>query len=173
MQEETVQTKAGRPTDYTVELGDSICVKLAEGKSLSSICAEDGMPARSTVLLWVVKGERGDETYVGFSDSYMRARQSQAHALMDDVLDIADDSSRDVKIVRGQEVMNTEFVARSRLRVDARFKLAAQQHPELYGERVKQEITGRNGEPLASPAFRVEFVNAPKRDDDDTGPTAG
>lgn len=133
----------GRPTTYTIELGDSICALLAEGKSLSSICAADDMPTRSTVLLWVVKGERGDETYSAFSDSYRRARQSQAHALIDDILDIADDSSGDVKMVRGQEVMDSEFVARSKLRVDARFKLAAQQHPELYGEKSSLELLGK------------------------------
>lgn len=133
----------GRPTTYNIDLGDKICALLAEGKSLSSICAADDMPTRSTVLLWVVKGERGDETYAAFSDSYFRARQSQAHALIDDVIDIADDSSGDVKIVRGQEVMDSEFVARSKLRVDARFKLAAQQHPELYGEKIRATLDGR------------------------------
>jgi hypothetical protein len=135
----------GRPTTFTIELGDSICAALAEGKSLSSICAAYEMPTRSTVLLWVVKGERGDETYSVFSDSYRRARQSQAHALMDDVIDIADDSSGDVKLVRGQEVMDSEFVARSKLRVDARFKLAAQQHPELFGERIHNVLSGKLG----------------------------
>lgn len=137
--------RTGRPTRYTVELGDEICALLAEGRSLSSICAEDDMPTRSTVLLWVVKGERGDETYSGFSDSYARARQSQAHALIDDIIDIADDSSGDVKIVRGQKVMDSEFVARSKLKVDARFKLAAQQHPEVFAEKAKLELSGRLG----------------------------
>lgn len=137
--------KTGRPTRYTVELGDKICALLAEGRSLSSICLADGMPTRSTVLLWVVKGERGDETYSAFSDSYGRARQSQAHSLIDDVIDIADDSSGDEKFVRGQRVLNKEFVARSRLRVEARFKLAAQQHPELFGEKAKLELSGKLG----------------------------
>lgn len=131
----------GRPTTYTEDLGDKICALLSEGKSLSSICLAEDMPSRSTVLLWVVKGEKGDEAYKAFSDSYLRARQSQAHALIDDILDIADDSSGDTKIVRGQQVMDSEFVARSKLRVDARFKLAAQQHPELYGEKSKLELS--------------------------------
>ncbi|WP_020472377.1 terminase small subunit-like protein [Zavarzinella formosa] len=137
--------KVGRPTSYTVELGDTICSLLAEGLSLSSICLAEEMPTRSTVLLWVVKGERGDETYQAFSGSYAHARQSQAHALVDDILDIADDSSGDVKKVRGQEVLNGEYVARSKLRVEARFKLAAQQHPELFGEKAKLELSGRLG----------------------------
>ena len=137
--------KIGRPTSYTVELGDTICARIAEGESLSSICIAEDMPTRSTVLLWVVKGERGDEQYQAFSGSYGRARQAQAHALADDILDIADNSAGDVKKVRGQEVLDGEFVARSKLRVEARFKLAAQQHPELFGDKAKLELCGRIG----------------------------
>ncbi len=35
---------AGRPTDYTPELGDLICSRIAEGSSLRKICTDDEMP---------------------------------------------------------------------------------------------------------------------------------
>lgn len=162
----------GRPTTYTVELGDAICVKLAEGESLRTICAGDDMPVKSTVLLWVVRGDRGDETYAAFSDQYRRAREAQAEALLDEVIEIADDGSNDTYTdSEGNERVNFDHINRSRLRVDTRFKAVAKMHPRRYGEKVQQEITGKDGGPLSSPAFRVEFVNAPKRDDD-TGPAA-
>jgi hypothetical protein len=59
---------AGRPTKYSLEVGDLICALLAEGKSLRTICALKKFPNLSAVLLWVVKGERGDELYQAFSE---------------------------------------------------------------------------------------------------------
>ena len=167
MTEATEQTKAGRPTDYTVELGDDICVKLAEGKSLRSICGRGDMPVVSTVLLWVVKGDRGDQTYSGFSEQYRRAREAQAEALLDEVIEIADDGSNDTYTdSEGNERVNFDHINRSRLRVDTRFKAVAKMHPRRYGEKVQTEVTGANGQPLVQPALRVEFVSAPKRDPD-------
>ena len=65
---------AGRPSKYTEKLGDLICLLMAEGKSLNSICKLEDMPHKSTVLLWVVKGDRGEEEYAAFSDQFRRAR---------------------------------------------------------------------------------------------------
>lgn len=139
----------GRPTEYTQKVADRICAELAEGKSLVQICSEAWAPARSTVLLWVVKGERGDDTYSIFSDSYARAREAQSHALIDEVIQIADDSSGDIRRDEdGFEHMNSEFVARSRVRIDARFKIASRMHHKKFGEKISQEITGKDGKDL-------------------------
>jgi len=35
----------GRPTDYTLELTDIVCERLAAGESMRSISRDDGMPA--------------------------------------------------------------------------------------------------------------------------------
>lgn len=132
--------------ELTPELSDKICLQLSEGKSLVSICAQEGMPNRSSVLLWVVKGERGEEKYKAFSDSYARAREAQAHALIDEVIEIADDNSGDVRVVEGKETMDGEFVARSRIKIDTRFKVAARMHHKKFGER--QILAGDEESPL-------------------------
>jgi hypothetical protein len=44
---------AGRPTDYTEALAEEICLRLAEGESLVSICREEGMPRRAAVFRWL------------------------------------------------------------------------------------------------------------------------
>src|SRR4051794_24370566 len=122
---------AGRPPDYTLELGDKICARIMEGESLRSICEDSEMPNRSSVLLWVTKGERGDETYKLFSNQFAHAREAQAYALQDDVVPIADDVAGDVtgKDEDGQPIINHENIQRAKLRIETRFKVAARQHP--------------------------------------------
>lgn len=130
----------------TPELSDKICLELSEGKSLVQICAQDGVPSRATVLLWVVKGERGDEEYKQFSDSYARAREAQAHALIDEVLEIADDKSGDVRKNKdGEDTLDAEFVARSRVKIDTRFKVAARMHHKKFGDKITNELTAKEG----------------------------
>ncbi len=113
-------------TTYTTELGDKICQRLASGESLITICDTEGMPSKSTVLLWVVKGDRGEEPYVSFSDQYAHAREAQAESIMDEVVYISDGSGD---------------VNRDRLRVDTRLKAMARMHPKKYSERLDQTIT--------------------------------
>lgn len=67
---------AGRPTDYSEEIAERICVMLAEGLAMVEITAREDMPAQSTVYRWL---ERQPE----FSERYIRARESQAHTIAD------------------------------------------------------------------------------------------
>lgn len=67
---------AGRPTDYSEEVAERICVMLAEGSAMVEITARDDMPAQSTVYRWL---ERHSE----FSERYIRARENQAHTIAD------------------------------------------------------------------------------------------
>jgi hypothetical protein len=52
-----------RPTNYTPELAASICTKLAEGRSLHSICKVEAMLVASTVLNWLEEQEPFREQY--------------------------------------------------------------------------------------------------------------
>lgn len=127
----------GRPSSFTQEVADAICEGLVDGKSLRSICADDDMPSASTVCRWLGSND-------AFREQYARAREAQADTLFDEILDIADDSSRDVKIVGEdeREVCNTEFVQRARLRVDARKWMAGKLQPKKYGDRLDLNHSG-------------------------------
>ena len=139
--------KAGRPSNYTPELADEICAQLAEGISLRTICLDDAMPCKSAVFNWL-------RTNKEFADQYARAKEESADALVEDILDIADDGSndwmekhdKDGKCVGYQ--LNGENVQRSRLRVDTRKWYAAKLKPKKYGDRVATELTGRDGGPV-------------------------
>lgn len=121
-----------RPSTYTDALGISICAQIASGKSLVSICNKDGMPSVETVYYWL-----RDETKKEFLNTYTRAREDQADTLADEIIDIADNSENDVKLDKdGNERIDSEVVARSRLRVEARKWVAAKLKPKKYGDKV-------------------------------------
>lgn len=142
---------AGRPSDFTQETADAICERLINGESLRAICTAEDMPAASTVFRWLA-----DERYAIFREQYTRARETQADALFDEILDIADDGRNDWmerQNFDGAEAgwhLNGEALARSRLRVDARKWMAGKLQPKKYGEKldIDQKTTLTGSDPL-------------------------
>lgn len=134
-----------RPSEFTQEVADVICERIADGESLRAICSEDEMPNKATVFRWLAK-------YPEFSDQYARARDEQAETLFDEILDIADNGSNDwMKRNGGDEenegwVINGEALRRSQLRVDARKWMAGKLRPKKYGE--KQVVSGDPDAPV-------------------------
>lgn len=129
-------------TVYTDELVDKICDALADARSLRSICLDPDMPSQSTVFRWLA-----DDRYVDFRERYARAREAQADALFDEMLDIADDGSNDFmerKRADGSthEAFNREAVERSKLRVEARKWMAGKLRPKVYGDKLDVAHTG-------------------------------
>ena len=136
---------AGRPSDYSEGLAAEICSRLADGRSLRSICRDDDMPHMSTVFLWLGK-------YPEFSEQYARARETQADALFDEALDIADTPQLGVKTVTkpGGVVEKTEgdMIEHRRLQIETRKWIAGKLRPKKYGDRTQLEHTGRDGGPI-------------------------
>ena len=134
--------KTGRPSLYTEALAAKICTRLAEGKSLRSICRDDAMPAISTVMGWLFDGKHED-----FPEQYARAREAQAEVRADEIVDIADDDTNDFMADKdGKLVADHEHIQRSRLRVDARKWIAAKLLPKRYGDKIQH--TGEGGGPV-------------------------
>ena len=135
----------GRPSGYSQELADRICAELAAGKSLRTVCKADDMPSTQTVFRWL-------RTYPEFCDQYARAKDESADMLVDDMLDIADESSNDWMANNDPENpgyrLNGEAINRARLRVDTRKWIAAKLKPKKYGEKIQTELTGANGGPV-------------------------
>ncbi len=136
------KTKKGRPSLYTEALAAKICQRLAEGKSLRSICRDDAMPAISTVMGWLFDGDHDE-----FSEQYARAREAQAEVRADEIVDIADDDTNDFTADKdGKLVADHEHIQRSRLRVDSRKWIAAKLLPKRYGDTLQH--TGEGGGPV-------------------------
>lgn len=129
----------GRPSEFSEEIADKICEGLADAKSLRKICLEDGMPSQSTVFRWLA-----DERYATFREQYARAREAQADALFDEILDIADDGSND--FMSEDHKYDGDAVQRSKLRVDARKWMAGKLAPKRYGDKIELSGPGDKGE---------------------------
>jgi hypothetical protein len=102
--------KKGRPSLYTEPLAAKICERLAEGETLRSVCRDQAMPDKATVLRWL-----GDKAKTDFRDQYAHARDMQADALFDEALEIADDVSGDwMEEKDGKKTPDHENIQRSR-----------------------------------------------------------
>lgn len=126
--------------EYSPELAAEICRLMAdEGCSIRQICQRDDMPARSSVHKWLIEHE-------DFADQYARAREVMLESMAEEILDIADDTSGDtVKDEYGKERADTEWISRSRLRVDSRKWLLSKLLPKKYGEKAQVEHSGPEG----------------------------
>lgn len=133
--------RCGRPSSYTKEIGDEICNRIAEGESLRSICRDEHMPHRRTVINWALTDGHT------FFAQYAKARDIQADAMVDEITDITDDASndwmeRESKKGNIEIICNNEAVNRSRLRFEARKWIAGKIRPKKYGEKYFSEISG-------------------------------
>ncbi|EKS1846861.1 MULTISPECIES: terminase small subunit-like protein [Cronobacter] len=141
----TEEKKTGRPSDYTEELAEIICLRLAEGESLRSVCRDEGMPSKQAVLRWLARNE-------SFRAQYVRAKEEGAEAIAEELFDIADDGSNDwmEKLDKDGEAigyqLNGEHVQRSKLRIDTRKWYLSKIMPKKYGDRIQhdQSITFNN-----------------------------
>jgi hypothetical protein len=114
---------------FREEAAQKILREIAGGSSLSAVCKLPGIPCRSVVSSWIA------EDVEGFKARYDVACRARAHGLVEDLLDIADDSSGDYKIDSfGVSRVDKENIARSRLKVDTR-KWIASKLLKAYSEK--------------------------------------
>jgi hypothetical protein len=67
----------------------------------------------------------------------------------DEIIDIADDAGRDVSVDNeGNQRVNGEAIARSRLRVDTRKWIMSKLAPRKYGDGATQELVGKDDGPI-------------------------
>lgn len=140
-------TTVGRPTDYSDELAAKFCAMIAIGYSLRTACKEEDMPAPTTIYVWLRQHKE-------FNEQYARACEERTEAMAEDILDIADDGTNDYMMVtKGDqefEVLNSEHLQRSRLRIDTRKWLMSKVKPTKFGD--KLDVTS-DGKPLPTPIY--------------------
>lgn len=112
--------KRGRPPQdtYDSDIAEQICEKLANGLSLSVICANEEMPSRTRVYKWLRDHE-------DFAINYARARAKQADTFADQIQDIADCLFIPVE--------------HKKTMIDARKWRAARQNWRAWGDKVTHE----------------------------------
>ena len=117
------------------------------GESLRKICELEGMPAKGTIYVWLVR-------HPEFQDRYAKARQTQFERWAEEIIDIADGEPMiDINPVTGEEAVIKSDPQRDRLRVDTRKWLLSKLLPKQYGD--KLELSGNKEAPLTVQVVRL------------------
>ena len=122
----------GRTTDYTSQLAEEICYAVSSSShGIKKLCKlNKHWPSHDTIYRWLAMEKE-------FSDLYARAKRHQIEVIIDEILEIADDTSNDSVISEkdGKLIIDHEHINRSRLKIDTRKWLAAKLCPRLYGDK--------------------------------------
>jgi hypothetical protein len=111
--------------EFSKELFDKVCERIADGESLRAICRDQNMPSTASFLKWVANDE-------ALAEHYARAREAQADADADQIGDIA------------QRVLSGEFDPQAaRVAIDALKWSAGKRKPKVYGD--KLDLSGNVG----------------------------
>jgi hypothetical protein len=126
-----------RPSSFTQEIADEICSRMANGESLRRICQSEHMPPKTTVMQWLLK-----DAHAAFRDQYQFAREMLHDYWAEDILEIADDTANDTHTTVYEDGAertspNTEWISRSKLRVDSRKWLLSKLAAKKYGDRLE------------------------------------
>jgi len=135
---------------------------IASGQSLKSIIdtrSRSEVPAYSTFMLWLDEDK-------DLSDKYACACEERELYLLEQIFEIADDSSQDSKTLEnGNVIQDAEFIARSRLRVDVRKWALSKMNPKKYGDKIDHTTGGKE---ISQPALpiKVRIMQADEEDGD-------
>ena len=111
-----------------------ILLSIEEGNSLRATLKREGMPTSTTFYDWI---DNDKEKAL----HYARACEERADVIFDEIFDIADNTDNDTIFTNKGEIPNSEWIARSRLRVDARKWALSKMNPKKYGD--KLDLTSR------------------------------
>lgn len=132
--------KRGRPSKWTQEIEDEICMRLSQGEPLRAICRTEGFPEWVTVYSWM-------ETREGFSERVALARENGVEAIAQDTLAMIDAEPRYVEDAKGGSRIDPAYIQWMKLRTEQRMKLLACWSPNRYGARV--QLAGDKNNPLS------------------------
>lgn len=134
----------GRPTKYSERLADEICFAISRSTfGLYTLCKRNPQwPSQKVLFEWLSK-------YDYFREGYNKAKTIQAEFLVDQIVEIADDTKNDtLETGLGTTVPNGANVQRSRLRVDARKWVASKLFPKKFSDRMEIEQRVVTEQPL-------------------------
>lgn len=90
------QTRGGKASGYTREIGEAVCARLEAGETLTAIGRDPAMPSYGVILRWVKR-------FPEFQEMYVAARAVQCDYLFDEARDVALWATRaDVPVARLQ-----------------------------------------------------------------------
>jgi hypothetical protein len=165
--------KGGAPRRYDrAAVSTHVCSELKCGRSLESICKDDGMPHVATFLEWV------EQDPAGIGKDYAHAREIGYSLLADEIIAISDKTHEWITIQEldpdGRPVsnpdgtpllkqvlmpLNSDVIAHKRVQIDTRKWMLSKMLPKVYGDKLTQEHTGANGGPIAIAAVNLKNLS--------------
>ena len=139
----------GRPSIYTDELANELCLRISNGSSLNRACRAKDMPDKATVYRWIDTNEK-------FCDKYREATNQRAEFHFDEMLDIADAVEEE-----------TAAVSKAKVQIDTRKWILSRMNPTKYGD--KQQVDNVSSDKSMSPPqpLTPESAKAISKDLDD------
>ena len=95
-------------------------------RSMKKICTDPDMPCLATIMNW-------QNDYPEFLDQLDRAKAMRAELQAEELIDICDDE---------------EDVQRAKLKVETRKWIASKLIPKKFGDKITQEVVGKDGGPV-------------------------
>jgi hypothetical protein len=138
---------AGRPSGYNENIAARILAEIAtRNVGLKTICDDNkDFPSPSTVYLWLMQHEE-------FRDKYARAKEDQTQVLEDEMLILADNTKLgEIVTIKGdgtEEIKRSDMIEHRKLQIETRKWLMGKLKPKKYGDKIQQEVTGKDGGPL-------------------------
>lgn len=132
----------GRPTLYSTEIGLEICERVEDGELLIEICSEDGMPAARTIRRWARENE-------DFRPIYAGARVGRVRTWVERIVYLSRDAINHAHGSPGTGEAGAKIQA-IKLEIDTLKWLIAKELASEYGDLIRQEISGPDGQPIAS-----------------------
>lgn len=128
---------------FSQALFDAVCKRIASGgdeNSLRKICAEDGMPDRHTFSDW---SKKTPELRAQYDQAFLDRRDTY----FDELIDIADTETDPV---------------RARNRMEARKWAWARQDRARFGDKVTNELVGKDGGPMQFQSVTRKIIDPQK-----------
>lgn len=120
---------------YSEELAREICETISNTRlGIRDLCKMNpNWPNANTIMEWKIR-------HPFFGELYARAKQSQAEILVDEILEIANNESRDLLSgANGELRANNAAIHRDRLKIDTIKWLAGKLAPRIYGDKIQVE----------------------------------
>jgi hypothetical protein len=132
-----LQPDGSREHLYSVELGDEICRRIANGETLYDVCQDPAIPvSASAVRQWDLDNRDG------FSAKYASAKRQLIEAWSDQLVRIADN-----QLLEPND---------RRVRIDTRKWLMSKLHPGKYGDKVT--VAGDAENPLQAVVTHIDVT---------------
>ena len=131
------KNKGGRPSIYSIELGEKICENIANGMTLRQVASIKGMPDLSTLFAWI-------RLHPEFSQQYARATEDRTEAQVIELNEVAEQAIEEAKT--NDPKSSNAIVQAYKLKADNLKWIMARMKPKKYGD--KLELAGDKDNPI-------------------------